>query len=419
MIYDAPQISHLMLFGQSLVLGFLVGLERERHENSIAGLRTFTLIALAGSLGGYIGMQSGSQIGAWTLLILVAASLMIAQMKSRAMEPDTTTVVAALITFILGYILWFGHPILPAAIAVTMTALLYFRKELREVPQRLTKQEIISFFQFAAIAVILLPILPDNNYGPYEVFNPYQIGWLVVLISGLSLLGYLALRIFGHKSGIAIAGILGGMASTTATTLVYAKYSKEQTGFSNIAATIILLSHLVQLVRIGIIVGILEFMLMPLMLPWLIGAGVAGSIFVWWSYRKIVDSKEPLPAVSTRNPAEIVSAAIFALSFAGILFLVAWMNDVFAEAGVFLVSFLSGLTDIDAITVSNLKLVSDNILDPNIAVYAIILAFLANLIFKLGIVFVFADKKLRRPILTGYLALVFGISAGVLINVYI
>ena len=300
-----------------------------------------------------------------------------------------------------------------------MTASLYFRKELREVPQRLTKQEIISFFQFAAIAVILLPILPDNNYGPYEVFNPYQIGWLVVLISGLSLLGYLALRIFGHKSGIAIAGILGGMASTTATTLVYAKYSKEQTGFSNIAATIILLSHLVQLVRIGIIVGILEFMLMPLMLPWLIGAGVAGSIFVWWSYRKIVDSKGPLPAVSTRNPAEIVSAAIFALSFAGILFLVAWMNDVFAEAGVFLVSFLSGLTDIDAITVSNLKLVSDNILDPNIAVYAIILAFLANLIFKLGIVFVFADKKLRRPILTGYLALVFGISAGVLINVYI
>ena len=241
----------------------------------------------------------------------------------------------------------------------------------------------------------------------------------MVLISGLSLLGYLALKIFGHKSGVAIAGVLGGMASTTATTLVYAKYSKEQAGFSNIAATIILLSHLVQLVRIGIIVGILEFMLIPLMLPWLIGGGVAGSLFVLWSYRRIEDAKEPLPSVSTRNPAEIVSAAIFALSFAGILFLVAWMNDVFAEAGVFLVSFLSGLTDIDAITVSNLKLVSDDILDPNIAVYAIILAFFANLIFKLGIVFVFADKKLRRPILTGYLVLVFGISAGVLINVYI
>jgi len=385
MINDAPQISHLMLFGQSLALGFLVGLERQRHENSIAGLRTFTLIALAGSLGGYIWAQTDSQIGAWTLLMLVAACLMIAQIKSRSEEPDTTTVIAALITFILGYILWIGHPLLPAAIAVTMTALLYFRKELREVPQRLTKQEIISFFQFAAIAVILLPILPNNNYGPYEVFNPYQIGWLVVLISGLSLLGYLALKIFGHKSGIAIAGILGGMASTTATTLVYAKYSKEQAGFSNIAATIILLSHLVQLVRIGIIVGLLEFMLMPLMLPWLIGGGVAGSLFVLWSYRRIEDSKEPLPAVSTRNPAEIVSAGIFALSFAGILFLVAWMNDVFAEAGVFLVSFLSGLTDIDAITVSNLKLVSDNILDPNIAVYAIILAFFANLIFKLGI----------------------------------
>lgn len=412
----AAQLSHLILFGQSLAIGFLVGLERERHENAIAGLRTFTLIALAGSLGGYIDVQSGSSLATWALLLLVAASLMIAQLKSEATEPDTTTVVAALITFVLGYILWIGHPILPAAIAVTMTALLFFRKELRAVPLRLTKQEIISFFQFAAIAIIVLPILPNINYGPYEVFNPYQIGWLVVLISGLSLLGYLALRVFGHKSGIAIAGVLGGMASTTATTLVYAKYSREQTGFSNIAATIILLSHLVQLGRIGIIVGILEFTLIPLMLPWLIGGAVTGGLFVLWLYRRIAIHTEPLPKISPRNPAEIVSASIFAVSFAVILFLVAWMNDIFAEAGVFLVSFFSGLTDVDAITVSNLKLVSDSVLEPQTAIYAIILAYFANLIFKLGIVFVFADKKLRAPIVAGYLVLMGGIAAGVLVN---
>ena len=412
----AAQLSHLMLFGQSLAIGFLVGLERERHENAIAGLRTFTLIALAGSLGGYIDVQSGSSLATWALLLLVAASLMIAQLKSEATEPDTTTVVAALITFVLGYILWIGHPILPAAIAVTMTALLFFRKELRAVPLRLTKQEIISFFQFAAIAIIVLPILPNINYGPYEVFNPYQIGWLVVLISGLSLLGYLALRVFGHKSGIAIAGVLGGMASTTATTLVYAKYSREQTGFSNIAATIILLSHLIQLGRIGIIVGILEFTLIPLMLPWLIGGAVTGGLFVLWLYRRIAIHTEPLPKISPRNPAEIVSASIFAVSFAVILFLVAWMNDIFAEAGVFLVSFFSGLTDVDAITVSNLKLVSDSVLEPQTAIYAIILAYFANLIFKLGIVFVFADKKLRAPIAAGYLVLMGGIAAGVLVN---
>tara|TARA_R110000772_G_scaffold186538_2_gene297728 strand:- start:1351 stop:2607 length:1257 start_codon:yes stop_codon:yes gene_type:complete len=412
----AAQLSHLMLFGQSLAIGFLVGLERERHENAIAGLRTFTLIALAGSLGGYIDVQSGSSLATWALLLLVAASLMIAQLKSEAMEPDTTTVVAALITFVLGYILWIGHPILPAAIAVTMTALLFFRKELRAVPLRLTKQEIISFFQFAAIAIIVLPILPNINYGPYEVLNPYQIGWLVVLISGLSLLGYLALRVFGHKSGIAIAGVLGGMASTTATTLVYAKYSREQTGFSNIAATIILLSHLVQLGRIGIIVGILEFTLIPLMLPWLIGGAVTGGLFVLWLYRRIAIHTEPLPKISPRNPAEIVSASIFAISFAAILFLVAWMNDIFAEAGVFLVSFFSGLTDVDAIAVSNLKLVSDSVLEPQTAIYAIILAYFANLIFKLGIVFVFADKKLRAPIVAGYLVLMGGIASGVLVN---
>ena len=170
-------LSQFMLFAQSLGIGFLIGLERERHDTKIAGVRTFTLIALLGALSGYISTQLNLHYVPWILSILVIASLLIAQYKSQAAEPDTTTVMAALITFVLGYILWFGNSLLPAALAIAVTAVLYFREELRGLPRRLSRQDIISFFQFAAIAFILLPILPNQTYGPYQVFNPYQVGW--------------------------------------------------------------------------------------------------------------------------------------------------------------------------------------------------------------------------------------------------
>ena len=173
-------LTHSMLFVQSLGIGFLIGLERERHEGKIAGVRTFTLIALLGALGGFISTRLDLPYVPWILLQPMVGSLLLAQYKSAVTEPDTTTVMAALITFVLGYMLWFAHSLLPAALAISVRAVLYFREELRGLPRKLTRQDIISFFQFAAIAFILLPILPNQTFGPYDVFNPYQVGWLVV-----------------------------------------------------------------------------------------------------------------------------------------------------------------------------------------------------------------------------------------------
>ena len=391
------ELPHLLLFAQSIGIGFLIGLERERHENAVAGLRTFTLIALAGSLAGYIRKQSADNEVVILILGLVTASLLVAQFKSKSEDPQTTSVLAGILTFGLGYMLWVGHPVLSAGLAVFITTLLYFRKELRDVPRKLTKQEIISFLQF----------------------NPYQVGWLVVLISGLSLLGYLALRLFDHKSGILIIGLLGGMASTTATTLVYAKHSKQQDGFSYIATTIILLSHLVQLVRVGLLVSIIEYTTLPLMIPWLVGGGITGALFVLWSYRRVVSSHVSMPPLDTGNPTKLATAASFALLFAAILFLSAFMNDVLADTGVFLVSFVSGLTDLDAITVSNLKLVSDGIVAPKIATYAVILAFFANLVFKFGIIVVSGDRALRWPAFLGFSSLSAGVFSGMISYEYL
>lgn len=408
------QITHLLLFGQSLGIGFLVGLERERHAQSIAGLRTFTLIALSGAVGGYISLQLERPYFVLLMLLLVIFSLLVAQYKSRSSEPDTTTVLAAILTFGLGYMLWGNHKLLPSALAITMTAILYYREELHEVPHRLTRKDVSSFFQFAAVAFILLPVLPDRTYGPYSVFNPYQTGWLVVLISAISLTGYVVLRLLGGKAGIVILGLLGGLVSTTATTLIYARYSRRQSAFTGLAATIILLSHLTLFIRIAIVVTVLQLSLLLPMLPWLVGGFVVGLAYVALSYQRLgIDGAHfELPELEVSNPAELKTAFGFAISFVLVLLLVAWMNDIFSNAGVFIIAFLSGLTDVDAITVSNLRLHSLGAISTSVAVIAVVLAFVANLLFKLGIVFVVGGRGLKAPVATGFLVLVIGAAAG-------
>ncbi|WP_323844272.1 MgtC/SapB family protein [Microbulbifer magnicolonia] len=407
------ELSHLMLFAQSIGIGFLIGLERERHHNTIAGVRTFTLIALAGSLAGYIGILNQNAGVAITIGALVGAALVVAQFRSTSEEPDTTTIMAGVIAFGLGYGLWLGHPQLPAALAIAITAILYFREQLRSMPKQLTDKDIRSFFQFAAVAFILLPVLPDTTYGPYEVFNPYQVGWLVVLISGISLAGYVALRCLEGKAGLLVIGLFGGLVSTTATTLVYARHSKNIPGFTTAASTIILLSHIVLFVRIGILVAAVEPSMLQPMLYWLLGGGLAGTAYVVWAYQSTASRKKALPELEVRNPAELKTALGFAAGFVLVLMLSSWMNDQFADTGVYLVAFISGLTDLDAITISNLKLVSTQALTPSVAVIAIVIAFIANLIFKFSIVLFVGDQSMRLPVAAGFLTLLIGIGLGI------
>lgn len=406
------QLSYLLLFAQSLGIGFLIGLERQRNNDSVAGLRTFSLIALTGALAGYTDSHNQHYWFTLAMMVAVVGSLLVAQLKSTAKESDTTTVMAGLLTFGLSNLLWLTEPILPATLAVIVTAILYFRDELRKAPKKLTSTDINSFFQFAAVVFILLPVLPNETYGPYQIFNPYKTGWLVVLISGLSLAGYVILRLRGGKAGFLVVGLLGGMASTTATTMIYAKHSKQIDEFSNIAATIILLSHLMLFIRVAIVVSFVEHSMLLPMLPWLTGGLLFGGAYSFWLSLKLNAEHQQLPALNLTNPAELKTAFGFSLAFVVVLLLAAWMNDVFADTGVYAVAFISGLTDLDAITISNLNLVTSESITQSVAVVAIVVAFFANLLFKFGLVFFIADKSLRRPIIQGFAIL----SAGCLLG---
>lgn len=409
--YDIS-ITHFTLLAQSMGIGFLIGLERERHEVKIAGVRTFTLIALMGSLAGYMNTLGVWPLAPWIMLGLVVASLSIAQFKSVSHEPDTTTMVAAILTFILGHILWLGHSMIPAAVAIAVTAILYFRDELRNLPKKLTRRDITSFLQFAAVAFILLPILPNKTYGWYDVINPYQIGWLVVLISGISLLGYVALRLLRGSAGLLIMGALGGLVSTTATTLVYSRHSRDVKGFAESATMVILLSHVVMFARILVVTAVVEIQLLKPMLGWVLGGLFAGVLYLLAIEIRQSSAKREVPELNVSNPVEWKSALGFAFSFSLVMLLTAWMNDIFENAGTYLIAFVSGLSDVNAITVANLKLFSADTISAETAVNGVLVAFIANLLFKQGIVMSTADRSLWWKVALAFLVLLTGALIG-------
>ena len=221
-ILQGNGIEALPQFLTSLAIGLLIGLERERNPSAKAGLRTFALVALFGTLAAMLSSKTGS---AWLLvagLCIIGVMIIAAYFNSPSEEqdPGTTTVAALLLCYTLGALVWYGQSRLAIMLAVTTTTLLYFKPELRGMTQRLTRRDLVSILQFLVLTFIILPILPNQNYGPYGAFNPYQAWMMVVLISGLSLAGYVALHwTTDHRYGAPLLGFLGGLVSSTATTL--------------------------------------------------------------------------------------------------------------------------------------------------------------------------------------------------------
>ncbi len=240
----------LAAFLASLAIGLLVGVERERNPAARAGLRTFALTAVFGTLAAMLGEYAS---GAWVPavgLALVGLAIVAAHYRAPVEDdPGTTTVVALLLTYCLGALCWYGERTLAAAIAVGAAALLYFKAELRGILERFERRDLLAVIQFATLSVVILPVLPDKSYGPYGALNPYQIWLMVVLISGLSLAGYIALKIVGARRGLPLVGVFGGLVSSTATTLAFSKHAREASSVVDVAAGVIVLANLTVLVR--------------------------------------------------------------------------------------------------------------------------------------------------------------------------
>ena len=398
----------------SLGIGLLMGLEREQKPEARAGLRTFGLTGLVGALAGLLTETSGSP---WLIpaLLLGLALMMVFAPREKGSEDDpaTTTTVALLLCFGLGALAWYDHPQLAVALALVSTTLLHFKTELHGVISRLSPQDLRSFLQFAIVAFIVLPVLPDQDYGPYEVLNPYRIWLMVVLISGLSLVSYAVLRIVGQEKGTPLLGILGGLVSSTATTLAFSRHIKSQAKLQPVALFVILLANLVVLLRLAVVAAVVAPRVLPALLP-VLGLGAAvGLVLGWRAWRRL--GGEAAPELEMKNPSEMRTALAFGALYAVVLLAVAWLNDIAGTGGVYLAAALSGLTDVDAISLSTLNLFDRGGIEAVTVVRVIVLAYTANLLFKFSMVWSIAGVGPAKKLAPEFGAMLGALLLGLLV----
>lgn len=412
--FEPAAYASVQAFAVSLGVGLLIGLERERRPDAKAGLRTFALTALLGCLAAMLGEKTASE---WLIpagLLMVAAMMIVAQARDPLDDgdPGTTSVVALMVCYGLGALVWFGQATLAVMLAITITVLLYFKSQLHGASQRLTHKDLISILQFGVLSLVVLPILPDQDYGPYQALNPHQIWWMVVLISGLSLAGYAALRIVGNRHGAPLLGFFGGLVSSTATTMVFARNARDDANLVATATLVILIANLVVTVRLGIVAIVLAPSLFVPLAGVLGGGLLFGLVVVLFKWRTLTAAGD-LPMPEVKNPTEIRTALSFGLLYGIVLLLAAWLQDIAGSRGLYLVALASGLTDVDAITLSTLRLFNQQTLAAEPAVVAIGLAVLSNLAFKSGLVIAIGGKMLARRVLPGLLAIGIGFAVGI------
>jgi uncharacterized membrane protein (DUF4010 family) len=408
-------IDALPQFLTSFAIGLLIGLERERNPSAKAGLRTFALVAVFGTLMAMLTTKLGSPWMVIAGLLAVGGTIIAAYLNTVTEEndPGTTTVVALLLSYGLGVLVWFGLSTLAVMLAIGITTLLYFKPELHGFTQRLTRRDLVAVLQFSVLTFIVLPILPNQDFGPYNAFNPHQAWLMVVLISGISLAGYAALHVVGTRYGAPLLGFLGGVVSSTATTMIYAKHGKANQAMTHIAALVIVIASVVVLLRLLVVSLVVAYGALPELLPVFAGGlvtGIAVSIYAWRKTSKATELYIP----ETSNPAELHTAIGFGLLYVVILLGSAWMADLAGSQGLYAVALVSGLTDVDAITLSSLRLFNLGQLSDHQTVVSIAIAFLSNLAFKFGMVAFIGGRILARQVAIGFSAITFGVLSGLL-----
>jgi uncharacterized membrane protein (DUF4010 family) len=417
MSFLAPELAApVQAFATTLGIGLLIGMERERRPDASAGLRTFALVAMLGCLFALLGEKSGSP---WLLvagLIVISGSMIASNFSAQQEEQyrGFTSEAAIIITYGLGAAVWFGYSTLAVMLAITTTVLLYFKAELRQFSERTTPKDINSILQFAVLSLVILPILPSEDFGPYNAINPRQVWYMVVLISGLALSGYLALRIVGARHGAALLGIFGGLASSTATTMMFSRHAREHANLIHMSAIVILIANVMVMIRLWLVASVVApGLATPIAIVFACGIvpGVVMSLYGW----KALSAAGPLPMPEVKNPTEMRTAVSFGLLYAVVVLASAWLQDIAGSSGLYIVALVSGLTDADASVLSTLRMFNLDKVVSGDAVIAVTLALLANLVFKIGLVVSIGGGKLARYALPGLFAIGGGMAAGLMI----
>jgi uncharacterized membrane protein (DUF4010 family) len=348
-----PEVALLRLLIAGL-LGGLIGMERERAAHAgrqamFAGVRTFPLVAILGASLTVVTGEIGLAVVAGFLAVTALAVVSYWRTSSKE-EVGVTTESAALATYWIGAIAGAGALVLAAAIGIVIAVLLASKERLEAFPQAMTHEELRATLTLAVLAAVVLPLLPDRSLGPWGVWNPRKLWIVVVLVCGLSFAAFLAVRFWGARRGIYLTGILGGLASSTALTVSLAAQSRDMASGGMSLAIAAGLASTVMLVRIAVLAAIAGHEVLPRLAPFL-GAAALGAIVAIMILARRVRSAETQES-GLRNPFELREAIRFGIVFALVLLAMEAARRYLGSWGIVAASFLAGLVDVDAITLS-------------------------------------------------------------------
>jgi uncharacterized membrane protein (DUF4010 family) len=400
-------------FATALLIGALLGIERERHrrehdEQTIGGLRTFILFTLIGALGGWLTQVLDSPWILAAALVAATAPVIAGYVISARTQPDAlglTTELAAVAALLLGAMTTLGFRELAVGLGVAVAAVLAYKQPLHGIVYRLDREDVYAGLRLLIATFIILPLLPDEPIDSWGALNPRSLWMLVLLISSLSLVGYVATRLLGAGRGIPLTGLTGGIVSSTAITLAFSRQSRDSaySGAIPALASGIMLAWGVMSVRVLVAVLVVNRSLLPMLaLPFGAMAAVTAAA-AWWFWRRAA-TVAPAKDVPLRNPFSLTAAIKFAGFFALVLLVVKLVETYAPGRGIYFVAALAGTTDVDAITLSMAQYARTG--SPDVATQAITIAALSNTVVKAAMVASLGSAALRRPILVATVAVI-------------
>jgi uncharacterized membrane protein (DUF4010 family) len=400
--------------GVALAIGLMIGIERGWQERAaqegerIAGVRTFGLIGLLGGVLALAAEALGALVLGLAFIGLVGALTAIYVINRQQGDEDVgiTSLVAALLTFVFGALAAMGEVAVAAAFGVVTTLILSYKPVLHRWVGGLEADELHAGIQLLLISVVLLPILPNRGYGPWQVLNPYAIWWMVVLIALISFAGYVAIKLAGARRGTVFTGLFGGLASSTAVTLHFSRLCRRETVPAPMLATGILLACGTMFPRMVLVASVLN----PALFQALVVPAAVMALLVYApaiAYWRGSSGQSSDDAALLKNPLELKTALGFGLLLALVMLLGKALQRWLGEGGVLLLAAASGVADVDAITLSLARMARDD-LGASFAVTGIVIAAAVNSLVKGGMATFIGGRRIGLlvglPLLAGAVA---------------
>lgn len=391
--------------GVAVLIGLLLGLERERSRGEgdllFAGIRTFPLFSAAGYVGALASL-AGAPLVLPAVVIAIGAMAVAAYLREPSEKAGVTTEMAGVLCALLGALVAFGHAAVAVGLAIVVALLLTLKAPLHRVAGAVSEEEILAILKFAVVALILVPLLPARALGPYGALEPRRLGIIVVLLAGMSLAGYLLVRLVGGRAGWPLAGLLGGLVSSTAVTLSFSGKARESREIVRALAVGIILASTILYARGAVVILLLDRPMGWHAAPRLGVLLGVGLLMAALQFRRLESG--PADAAQLGNPVELGRAVVMAGLFAGVILAARAAQAALGTAGLWAVAAVGGLVDVDSVSVAAARMRQQGV-TVEAASGAYLLATLSNLMFKAGVVLVAGGRELAVRVIPAFAAL--------------